>query len=76
MTCHVTSVLLRFEMTAVHCDCAFAFTEVAAQLAEMVGVAGGVLEPHEFITSNAGSSARQKRKYCQRVFWAYLPPFN
>jgi len=76
LTCHVTSVLLRFEMAAVHCDCAFAFTEVFVQLSEMVGTAAGVLEPHEFNTSSAGSSANRSRKYCQRVFWAYPPPFN
>ena len=76
LTCHVTSVLLRFDMTAVHCDCAFAFTEVTAQLAEIVGTAAGVFEPHEFKTSSAGSSAKTKIKYCQRVFWAYLQPFN
>jgi hypothetical protein len=60
----------------VHCDCAFAFTEVFVQLAEMVGTAAGVLEPHEFNTSSAGSSAKKIRKYCQRVFWAKLQPFN
>ena len=75
MTCHVTSVLLRFEITAEQTDDPSAFTEVRVQLAEMVGVATGV-EPHEFNTSSAGSSAKKIRKYCQRVFWAKLQPFN
>src|SRR5579872_5835865 len=66
LTCHVASVLFRFEIKAVHCEVAFAFTEVRVQLAEIVGTAAGVgAAPHEFKISTAGSSANTSRKYCQ-----------
>ena len=72
LTSQVTSVLLKFDMDAEHCEVAFEFTEVFVQLAVIVGVAAGVLEPQEFRASSAGSSANRKRKYCQRVFWAQM----
>jgi hypothetical protein len=57
LTSQVATVLLRFAMDAVHCEVAFAFMEVLAQLIEIVGTAAGVLAPQEFKTSS-----QQRRK--------------
>jgi hypothetical protein len=69
LTCHVTRVLLRFSMLAVNCTVGPpAFAEAAAPYTLMVGVAAEE-PPQELKMVGPGSSAKNKTKCCQRVFW-------
>jgi hypothetical protein len=75
LTCQVATVLVKFDMVAVHCVWASAFKEVLAQVMVIAGVAAVLLEPQEFNTSTDGRRAKMKRK-CQRVFQAQIYPFD
>ena len=70
-TCQFTSVLLRFEIVAVHCTVPFTFTEELAQEATMVGAAAGVPPPQETRTSDVESSVNPRMKRFTEV-----PPWD
>jgi hypothetical protein len=70
-TCQVATVLLKFEIVAVHCEVAFAFIEVLAQTTVIAGTAAVVvLEPQAFKSNNTGKSARIRKPFRQRRFRA------
>jgi hypothetical protein len=78
LTSHLTSVLLKLVIVAVHCTVPFTVTEVAAQEAVIVGVGGGVLEPppQEVRTRSAVRSAKTRRRPCHRAFERHRVPFG
>jgi hypothetical protein len=71
LTCQFATVLLKFEMVAVHCEVPLAFIEVLEQTTEIAGTAAVVvLDPQEFRSNNTGRTAIIRRTFCNRVIRA------
>jgi hypothetical protein len=77
LTCQFATVLLKFEMVAVHWEVPLAFIEVLAQTTEVAGTAAVVvLEPQEFKSNNTGRSANIRRTFCNPGLRAQTRPLG
>ena len=76
--CQLTSVLLRFEIVAVHCVCPLTVSEALAQEAVIVGVAVVVLEPlpQEFRANSAGRSGNVRSRRCHEALLRHIEQFD